>query len=73
MVKHQEDLEKRYSKILMDELKKQKTISELDPSQVELIHNLLMQFFGDTLTDSRVKDSLKRVIESATKSKEDVN
>jgi hypothetical protein len=73
MVKHQEDLEKRYSKILMDELQKQKTISELDPRQAKLIHNLLMQFFGDTLTDSRVRDSLKRVIENATKSKEEAN
>ena len=73
MVKHQEDLEKRYSKILIDELQKQKTISELDPLQVELINNLLMEFFGDTLTDARVKESLKRIIENATKSKEEAN
>ena len=73
MVNHHDDLEERYSIILMDELQKQQKLSELDPKQVKLIHQQLMQFFGDTLTDTRVKDALKRVIESATKSKEEAN
>tara|TARA_Y100000588_G_C14257700_1_gene926258 strand:+ start:2662 stop:2880 length:219 start_codon:yes stop_codon:yes gene_type:complete len=70
MSKHQEVLEKRYSEILIRNIEKQPDLVELGPEQMSIIHSALMQFFGDTLTEKRVKSTLRRVIENAGKSKE---
>jgi len=71
MTGHNQYLSDKYSEILEEKLREQKSLEGLSHQEMKLIHSTLSNAFGSFDDKERIKRAMKKIIESIEKDEDD--